>query len=61
LHLYMCIHYLHRIHPPIPFPTTPSHSAHLPSLLCRTSSTLLFSDFVEEKTFKMKRETWNFC
>jgi hypothetical protein len=45
----MCIHYLHDIHPPTPFPIT-SHPH-------RTCSTLIFSNFVEEKIYKIIRET----
>jgi hypothetical protein len=40
-------HFLHNIHPPIPFPR------HLPlptvTLMGKTYSTLLFSNFVEQK------------
>jgi hypothetical protein len=59
---YMCTHYLHSIHPHIPFPPSPPHS-HLwhPSPLGRTCSTLQFSNFVEEKERKdeMKNITFS--
>jgi hypothetical protein len=48
--IYMCIHYLHGIHLPIlSLSSPPFHQCQL-TLLSRTCSILLFSNFVEEKT-----------
>jgi hypothetical protein len=56
----MCTHFSHHIHPPIPFPghILPTH-LYQPCPLGRISSSLLFSNFAEEK--KIKRNTWHFC
>jgi hypothetical protein len=45
---YMCLHCLHHIHPPTPFPTT-SLLSPVPTSPGRTCSAFLFYDFVEEK------------
>jgi hypothetical protein len=47
------MNYLHHIHPPTFFPAIPSSP--VPIHPCGTYSTLLFSDFVEEKNIKDKQ------
>jgi hypothetical protein len=54
LFIYMCTHYLHQIHPPIPFPhlfPIPIGTNPTPGKTC---SILLFSDFVKGKK-------WHLC
>jgi hypothetical protein len=51
---YMCTHFLDCIHPPNPFPQQlPAPTGASPSLLVRTCSTFLFSNFAEQKRENM--------
>jgi hypothetical protein len=51
---YMCIHYLHHIHPP----TTFSITSAFPPVQTPLPSALLFLDVVKQKPWKIIRETW---
>jgi hypothetical protein len=55
---YMCMHYLHHIHPPIPFPATsplPRVSTLPHTHSFRIYSVLLLSNFIKEKTKDKKK------
>jgi hypothetical protein len=56
----MHTHYLYHIHPLTPFSIASPSQWFQPSLLSMICSTLLFSNFVEEKRQKIKRKTWTF-
>jgi hypothetical protein len=57
---YMCIHYLHCIHPPIPFTATSPFPLVPNNPPDRTCSTQLFPNSVEEKTIRDNKRNMAF-